>query len=200
MSDIFSGDNGSVERDIDELQAQMASVPSSQLATVTSYDGFSQSGSARTASGSIVQFKNWTGNTLFANTSVLLLTKDSVNYVVATEKTVSGWASVQTVMYRPTNETIYLPTKSDVGKLVVTALTTGEVQVTVTHDLAMTPGQSIDFIRGSDAQVRFLAAGTPTQPVTLNATPGRRLQSQWSAATLICIAANTYVLVGDLKV
>jgi hypothetical protein len=199
MSDIFGGDSGAVERDIDELQAQMAAVPASQLATVLSYDELSQSGSARTASGSIVQFKNWTGNPLIVNTRVFVLTKDAVNYVIATEETISGWASIQTVMYRPAAETVVSLRSEDAGKLMITQRTTGEVQVPIPHDLSLRPGQSIDFIRGAAAEVRFLAAGIPGQLVYVNSTPGLRLQSQWSAATLICVAANTYVLVGDLK-
>ena len=34
--------------------------------------------------------------------------------------------------------------------------------------------------------------------VTISATPTLKLRAQYSAATLICTASNTYVLAGDL--
>jgi hypothetical protein len=33
--------------------------------------------------------------------------------------------------------------------------------------------------------------------VTINATPGLKLRTQYSAATLLCLATDTYVLIGD---
>ena len=42
-----------------------------------------------------------------------------------------------------------------------------------------------------------VAAVTPGT-TTLNGTPGLKLRAQWSSATLIKRAANTWVLVGDL--
>lgn len=42
-----------------------------------------------------------------------------------------------------------------------------------------------------------IAATTPGT-TTVNATPGLKLRAQWSSATLIKLAANTWVVVGDL--
>jgi hypothetical protein len=146
-----------------------------------------------------VQFKNWSGSELFKNAKVLIITKDFVNYVVGTEQTLSGWASTQTIVNRPTSETVISLSSEYVGNLITINNTTGEVQIPVTHDLVLSPGQSIDFLRKGAAEVRFLAAGTPTQVVTLNSTPGLRMRSQWSACTLMCIGLNQYVVIGDLK-
>jgi hypothetical protein len=42
--------------------------------------------------------------------------------------------------------------------------------------------------------VTFSASST-----TVNGTPGLKLRARYSAATLICLASNTYLLVGDLS-
>jgi hypothetical protein len=34
---------------------------------------------------------------------------------------------------------------------------------------------------------------------TVNGTPGLKLRARYSAATLLCVAADSYVLLGDLK-
>ena len=39
----------------------------------------------------------------------------------------------------------------------------------------------------------------PAGGVTINATPGLKLRAQWSYATLIKRATDTWVLVGDLS-
>jgi len=33
----------------------------------------------------------------------------------------------------------------------------------------------------------------------VNGTPGLKLRAQYSAATLLCVGADTYVLLGDLS-
>ena len=199
MPELSTNLAASLKRDVDQLQADVDELATSTVATVLSYDDLSRTGSARTSDGRTLSFKNWTGETLVLQSSILLLTKDLVNYAVGTEKTISGWASVQTVVYRPVAETVVPLLREDAGRLMITQGTGAEIQVPITHDLALLPGQSIDFIRGNTAEVRFLAAGTPSQIVTLNSTPGLRLQSRWSAASLVCVSGNNYILIGDLK-
>ena len=56
-------------------------------------------------------------------------------------------------------------------------------------------GTSIDFLQIGAGQVTFdKAVG-----VTLNATPGFKLRSQWSSATLFKRATDSWVLMGDLS-
>ena len=38
----------------------------------------------------------------------------------------------------------------------------------------------------------------PVSGVTINSTPGLKVRTQWSAATLLKRAENTWVLIGDL--
>jgi len=58
-------------------------------------------------------------------------------------------------------------------------------------------GTSIDILQTGAGQVT-IAAATPAT-TTVNATPGLKLRTQWSSATLFKRAANTWVVMGDLS-
>lgn len=55
-------------------------------------------------------------------------------------------------------------------------------------------GTAIDVVQTGASQVTIAAASG----VTANATPGLKLRTQWSTATLIKRAANTWLVTGDL--
>ena len=55
-------------------------------------------------------------------------------------------------------------------------------------------GTSIDILQTSTGQVTIAGAGG----VTINATPGLKLRTQWSSASLLKRAANTWIVMGDL--
>jgi len=55
-------------------------------------------------------------------------------------------------------------------------------------------GTSLDILQTSTGQVTIAGASG----VTVNATPGLKLRTQWSSATLFKRAANTWVVYGDL--
>ncbi len=57
-------------------------------------------------------------------------------------------------------------------------------------------GTSIDILQTGTGEVKVDPVSVA---VTINATPGRTLRTQWSSATLFKRAANTWVLFGDLK-
>lgn len=61
---------------------------------------------------------------------------------------------------------------------------------------------SVDFPIGTTLDILQTASGQVTvegaQGVTVNATPGLKLRTQWSSATLMKRAANTWVVYGDL--
>lgn len=56
-------------------------------------------------------------------------------------------------------------------------------------------GTSIDILQTASGQVTIAGA----QGVTVNATPGLKLRTQWSSASLFKRAANTWVVMGDLS-
>lgn len=61
-------------------------------------------------------------------------------------------------------------------------------------NLALPIGTSIDVLQTSTGQVTIAGAAG----VTVNATPGLKLRTTWSSATLFKRAANTWVVYGDL--
>jgi hypothetical protein len=56
-------------------------------------------------------------------------------------------------------------------------------------------GTQISILQTGSGQTTVVATGG----VTINATPGLKLRTQWSSATLIKRATDTWVLVGDLS-
>ena len=83
---------------------------------------------------------------------------------------------------------------ADAGKL-ITVTSASNLNVTVDGSLDLAVGQRIDLARLGTGTVTVVASST-----TVNGTPGLKLRAQYSAATLICTAADTYLLVGDLDV
>lgn len=67
--------------------------------------------------------------------------------------------------------------------------------ITVTVSNTLTAGQRIDFVQTGSGQITF-AAGSG---VTLN-SKGSKLKTagQYSAASVLCLASGSYVLIGDL--
>jgi hypothetical protein len=63
-------------------------------------------------------------------------------------------------------------------------------------NIAFPVGAQINVLQTGASQVTIAATG-PTAP-TINATPGLKLRTQWSSATLIKRASNTWVAIGDL--
>ncbi len=69
------------------------------------------------------------------------------------------------------------------------------VTVPLNSTTAFPVGTSIDFIQIGAGQVTFDGA----VGVTLNFTPGAKLRSQWSSATLFKRATDSWILMGDLS-
>jgi len=82
---------------------------------------------------------------------------------------------------------------SDAGYL-ITVTSGSAVDVTVNGSLDLLPGQRIDLLRLGAGAVTVVASGA-----TVSGTPGLKLRAQYSAATLLCVATDTYVLLGDLS-
>lgn len=104
---------------------------------------------------------------------------------------VSAVPADSTVEQKNQDFTLALADKNKVFYLVNTS---APVIITVpTDSIAFPVGSRIDFIRGAAGAVSF----SPSSRV--NATPGLVLRAQWSAASLLKIAANTWFLSGDLS-
>ena len=98
----------------------------------------------------------------------------------------------------PITTTAYQPELSDNGKL-TTLDNVGAIGVTIPLNAttAFPIGAQLNFAQINDGTVTFIPA---TNAVIIGATPGFRLRTKWSTATITKIATNTWILVGDLKI
>lgn len=85
---------------------------------------------------------------------------------------------------------------ADRGKMVeCTKATANTVTVPPNSSVAYPVGSSIDILQVGTGQVTV----APGSGVTINGTPGLKLRTQWSSATLIKRATDTWVLIGDIS-
>jgi hypothetical protein len=99
----------------------------------------------------------------------------------------ADWSTAQTVASFTTGNL----TSASVGKLLYN---TAACTLTLTSSTGFSVGQRVDLAR-LDAGTFTVAQGSGA---TLAGTPAYTLRAQYSAASIICTAANTYLIVGDL--
>jgi hypothetical protein len=84
---------------------------------------------------------------------------------------------------------------ADAGKIV-------EMNVASANDLTVPLDSSVAFPVGTNITILQTGAGqttlVATGGVTIDSTPGLKLRAQWSSATLIKRATDTWVAIGDL--
>ena len=77
-----------------------------------------------------------------------------------------------------------------------------EISSASANTLTVPLNSSIPFPVGTQITILQTGAGqttiTATGGVTINATPGLKLRAQWSSASLIKRATDTWVAIGDL--
>lgn len=84
---------------------------------------------------------------------------------------------------------------TDKDKLVeISNASANNLTVPLNSSVAYPIGSQINILQTGIGQTTVVA----TVGVTINATPGLKLRAQWSSATLIKRAENTWVLIGDL--
>jgi hypothetical protein len=101
-----------------------------------------------------------------------------------------GFGTTQTINAQ--TGTTYSLVSGDVGKL-VTLNNGSAITLTINTSTGLSAGQRIDLSQLGAGQVTISASGT-----TLYATPGLKFRTQYSCATVICLASNTYLITGDL--
>jgi trimeric autotransporter adhesin len=78
-----------------------------------------------------------------------------------------------------------------------------EMSVATANTLTVPPNSSVAYPVGSQINILQTGAGQTTVTagagVTVNATPGLKIRTQWSYATLVKRATDTWVLVGDIS-
>ena len=103
-----------------------------------------------------------------------------------------GYGLPQAINAQTANYTLVL---ADAGKLVTMDATTGRT-------ITIPPASSVAFPTGTHVDVARLGTGTVTVTgatgVTVRATPGQKLRAQYSGASMVLYAGDTWLVVGDL--
>lgn len=103
----------------------------------------------------------------------------------------------QYLTINPQVGTTYTVASTDQNNVLVELSNTSPITVTVPAD------GTTNFPIGTQINLLSVNSGIVTVAgavgVTVNGTPGLKLRAQWSPATIIKRAANTWVLVGDLS-
>jgi len=121
------------------------------------------------------------------------------NYVLTADSAQTAgikWAAAPTtsldLVINAQTGTTYTAISSDVNKL-VTLSNASAITVTIPNGV-FTVGQQINFLQLGVGQVTFQGDGTST----IVSNPGVKTRAQYSIATIVCIATNTFLLTGDI--
>ena len=109
-------------------------------------------------------------------------------------QTKEGVASRTPIVQKTTSYTLSALTERD-SMIEVASSSASTITIPDNASVAFPVGTSIDILQTSTGQVTIAAAGG----VTVNATPGLKLRTQWSSATLFKRATDTWVVYGDLS-
>ena len=115
---------------------------------------------------------------------------------------VASWATLDLstksdkLISRNSQSASYTLILSDADKLLEMNVASGNnLTVPLNSSQAFPIGTQITLLQVGTGQTTIVATGG----VTINATPGLKLRTQWSSATLIKRAENTWVAIGDLS-
>jgi hypothetical protein len=120
---------------------------------------------------------------------------DDANFAATVTTSLAGKVASYTPII-PKTAAYTLSSLSERDSLIEVA-SASAVSITIPPDSAVDYpiGTSVDILQTSTGQVT-IAAGAG---VTVNATPGLKLRTQWSSASLLKRAANTWIVMGDLS-
>jgi hypothetical protein len=122
-----------------------------------------------------------------------LATPTSANLAAAvTDEVGSGPLVFGNVSFNAQTGTTYTVVSTDANKL-VTLNNSSAITVTI-PSAVFSVGQQINFLQLGAGQVTFQGDGTST----IVSNPGVKTRAQYSIATAICIATNTFLLTGDI--
>jgi hypothetical protein len=118
---------------------------------------------------------------------------DNLYYACQFHSSMAGAVLVRTdnVVFNPQSSG-YTVTTSDSGRLIEMS---GGGFLTIADSTAFPIGFTCDVLQTGSSQVTIQGSG-----FTPNATPGLKLRQQWSSATLVKRALNSWVVMGDLSV
>ena len=144
------------------------------------------------SNGQVLTADSTTGSGLSWSTiNALPSQTGNANKYLTTNGTSASWGNLISGLNAQT--TSYTLQASDLNKL-VTLTSASNITVTVPSGI-FSVGDQINLARLGTGNVLVDSNGTSV----LQFTPGTNLRAQYSAATLICVASNTFLLVGDLS-
>jgi hypothetical protein len=111
----------------------------------------------------------------------------------------SSWISpmgveITTPLYSLNDYTLTLADQSRF-LLLSNGSTAGSVTIPTNASIAFPVGTQIQVVQSGTGQITI----TPKSGVTISGTPGLKLRTQWSSATLVKVATDTWVAIGDLS-
>jgi len=111
---------------------------------------------------------------------------------LTTSGTAASWSAINIAINAKTDN--YTLIASDAGKLIT--MTSSDNKTIIVPNGIFAVGEQIAIAGLGSGVVTIDSDGTSV----LYATPGTLLRTQYSTATLVCIASNTFLLLGDLAV
>ena len=206
--------SGATVSNVDGLTINSTTIPTSKTLVVTTDKLSALAATTSAELAGVISDETGTGALVFANTPTLVTpalgvaTATSVNgTTIPSSKTLVDTDSSQTL----TNKTLtgpivnlitsaqtasYTLVLTDSSDLVeISNASANNLTVPLDSSVAFPVGAQINILQTGAGQTTVVATGG----VTINATPGLKLRAQWSSATLIKRATDTWVLVGDLS-
>ena len=127
-------------------------------------------------------------------TSTMIADATIVNADIAAAAAIDQSKIADTVLNQQTaSYTLVLGDKNKLVEISNASATT--LTIPADNTVNMSTGASIIVMQTGAGQITL----TPASGVTINGTPGLKLRTTWSSATLIKRAANTWVALGDLS-
>ncbi len=140
-------------------------------------------------------------DTSWESVDALPLQSGNAGKYLTTDGTDASWAildlSTKADKLLSTNAQVasYTLVLSDADKMVeMNVGSANNLTVPLNSSVAYSVGTQINILQTGAGQTTIVATGG----VTINATPGLKLRAQWSSATLIKRATDTWVAIGDL--
>jgi len=130
----------------------------------------------------------WTSLAYFGAGEVTLTGTQTLTNKTLTAPIITIATNAQAASY-----TLVLTDQSDLVEISNASANT--LTVPLNSSVAFPVGTTITILQTGAGQTTI----TPTGGVTINGTPGLKLRAQWSSATLIKRATDTWVAIGDLS-
>lgn len=147
----------------------------------------------RNSSGVVTEYRSRLADgdrgdiTVGGNGSTLTIDNGSVTYAKLAPQTISAYD-----LNSPSSTYLLGP---QMGRLLtLNSLFAANMPVPVNSTDPVPIGSRVDLVQLGAGQITVV----PEAGVTINATPGRKLRTQYSQATLIKTGTNVWLLVGDL--